>query len=614
MDLPLRLRLDLDTVKTEHLRRPRADDRADLLSRLQGLEHEAVEAGIPEFVLVAQMRSADILLDQHRPEAAIPILERANAETGLRDSHERRIDLMVHRARAYFQLDDWRAASRVCGDGIRIVEAARSKVSPQGLHSAYLRFKILLYEIGARAAFELGDLEFALQRAELAKCASARRIARGFARDRQGERELRGRYREVCERIDRPGLTDEAQAQLRAKRRAIWDLLSIHRSRGDGNDGSDTVDSHTHAELRADEVLLYYFWTDPRTLLVFAATRTGLTARRVDLSEEDRTLLDRIPNAILEFDRAGGRQRQPTRRHTELLLPAEILAVAGHQPRWLVSAHRNLHLIPFHAMPLDDGYVIDRFSVGYVPNLQAAVARHDLPEHRGVCGVGVRHSHIPGPDGRPLGELANAEDEVESIARSFQAHGMEATAMVGHEASEDHVRALDDTGALAAFSHLHFACHGATIDSDSPLESWLALRDSAFDGLDVAGLHLDAEIVYLSGCCSGQRPVHMPVVGESGQRQELPGDEMFGLPAAFFAAGARQVVSTLWAVDSDTANDVSDAFYKAYLNGESADSALRSAILRYRENAGPFRSGLDMWAPFFLTTLSRPEPPKSRRN
>lgn len=614
MDLALRLRLALDTVKTEHLRRPQADDRADLLSRLQGLEHEAAEAGIPEFVLAALMRSADILLDQHRPEEAIPILEKANAETGLRDSHERRIDLFVYQARAHSQLEDWPAASGVCGDGIRLVEAARNKVSPQVLHSAYLRFKILLYEIGARAAFELREFELALQRAELAKCASARRIARGFARDRQGERELRDRYREVCERIDRPGLTDEAQAQLRARRRAIWDLLSIHRSRGHESDGSDGGDSYSHADLGADEVLLYYFWTDPRTLLVFAATRKGLTARRVDLSAEDRTLLDRIPSAILEFDRAGGRRRQPTHRHTELLLPAEILAVAQNEPRWLVSLHRNLHLIPFHAMPLNDGFVIDRFSVGYVPNLHAAVARHDPPEHRGVCGVGVRHSHIPGPDGQPLGELANAEDEVESIARSFQAHSMKAMPMVGQEASEDHIRALDDTGELATFSHLHFACHGATIDSDSPLESWLALRDSAFDGLDVAGLHLDAEIVYLSGCCSGQRPVHMPVVGESGQRQELPGDEIFGLPAAFFAAGARQVVSTLWTVDSDTANDVSDAFYKAHLDGEPADSALRSAILRYRETAGPFRSGLDMWAPFFLTTLSRPEPPKPRRN
>ncbi len=614
MDLPLRLRLALDTVKTEHLRRPQTADRADLLSRLETLAVEAGDANIPEFVLASFMRTTDILLDQGRPKEAIRILAKASTETGLRDSHERRIDHLVYQARAHAQLKDWTAASRVCEEGIRIVEAARSKVSPQGLHSAYLRFKILLYEIGARAAFELQDFELALTRAELAKCASARRIARGFERDRRGEQELRDRYRTICARLDSPGLTNDAYAQLRAKRRAIWDLLSIHRSRRHNSDGLESGKPNSYADLSPGEVLIYYFWTDPRTLLVFAATRESLTASRVDLSPGDRALLDGIPNAILEFERASGRRRRPTRKHTALLLPAEILAEAERASAWLVSPHRQLHLFPFHAMPLDVGLVIDRYSVAYVPNLQAALARHAAPDDWSVCCVGVRHTRVAEPNGQPLGELANAEDEVKSIADAFQDKGMSAMPVVEDDASEDHIRALDESGTLATFSHLHFACHGATIDSDSPLESWLALRDSTFDGLDVAGLHLDAETVYLSGCCSGQRPVHMPIVGESGQRQELPGDEMFGLPAAFFAAGVRQVVSTLWAVDSETAKDISDSFYEAYLDGETADSALRSAVLRYRENAGPFRGGVDMWAPFFITSLSRPYPTHRKGN
>lgn len=613
MDLSLRIRLELDSIKTEHLKRPDVADRRDLLSRLRAVCSEAKTASIPEAIFVALLRSADILLDQNRPLEAMPLLLEASDQTVASYSHERKIDLLVHQARAYAQLHNWREASVVSGEGIDLVEAARSKVSPQGLHSAYMRFKIQLYEIGARAAFELRDFEVAFQRAELAKCASARRMANGLQRDRRSDKELRDRYREVCAAIDQPDLTEAALAQLKAKRRATWDLLSIHQSRLASTGGIDSSALGAYKHLGADEVLIFYFWTDPRTLLVFAARPDELVATRVDLLEDDRELLDLIPVAALNFKRAEGLLRQPITRHTELLLPSEILAAAEAATCWLVSPHRMLHLIPFHALPLNSGYVIDQFPVTYVPNLHAALMRHEPIEHQSMCGIGVRYTSVLGPNGKPLAELANAEEEVEEIAEAFRCCGMEAKSIVGPAAGEGDIRALDEAGELATFTHVHVACHGSAIDSDSPLEAWLALSDTPFDGLDIAGLHIDAEIIYLSGCSSGQRPLHMPVVGETGELEELPGDEIFGLPAAFFAAGARQVISTLWVIDSDPARKISNAFYKAYLKGASADIALQQAILEYRKTAGPFSRGPDKWAPFFVTVLSRPSFDHSKR-
>src|SRR6266699_3222337 len=61
--------------------------------------------------------------------------------------------------------------------------------------------------------------------------------------------------------------------------------------------------------------------------------------------------------------------------------------------------------------------------------------------------------------------------------------------------------------------------------------------------MEIANWQLRANLVVLSACCSGQRPI-------SGRwMEELPGDELFGLQSAFFMAGARRMLSCLWPVD-----------------------------------------------------------------
>ena len=154
-------------------------------------------------------------------------------------------------------------------------------------------------------------------------------------------------------------------------------------------------------------------------------------------------------------------------------------------------------------------------------------------------------------------------------------------------------------GELARYRCLHFALHGHNIDSDAPMESHLLLRDKKLDGLDISNWRLDADLVVLSACCSGQRPVFRREV-----REDLPGDDLFGLQAAFFAAGARQILSALWPVDDAAALRIMTAFH-GHLAGGRVDyeTALQRAVVDYRSNVD---AAVYLWAPFFSRRARTP--------
>ncbi|MFN0150085.1 MAG: CHAT domain-containing protein [bacterium] len=129
-----------------------------------------------------------------------------------------------------------------------------------------------------------------------------------------------------------------------------------------------------------------------------------------------------------------------------------------------------------------------------------------------------------------------------------------ATVLVGAAACEDEIVRLAESGGLADFDVIHFATH-ALIDERRPERSALVLAQDrtadplaaaldgrrTFDGLVTAkevlrDWRLDADLVVLSAC-------------ESGVGREVRGEGTVGFAHAFFQAGVRSVVVSLWRVD-----------------------------------------------------------------
>jgi CHAT domain-containing protein len=575
-----------------------------LLRRSEEIEAEARRLAMPELVAKARLQRARVLMASGRPREAIQPLTEARQALGNLRQHDLAVSVYAALAAAQAELRDWRAASEACDAGLELVEAHRYSVSGQYLQSAYLRSRIGLYSVGVRAGFETGEHERMLLRAELSKCRSVLRVRRRGSAPSAGEKKTERAFRTACEEIDEARAEargDEALQALLAKRRNLWDLLLIERS-GSGEDGLPHFRlQDVRAALADDEAALYYYWAGDRDLAIAAIAKDELAVEMAKVSREQSEQLRKCARLLLaasdptkpefadclnELDRLAG-----------VLLPAAIADALRRKSRLLISPHRMLHAVPFHALAWDGGYLIQRFAVTYVPNLTCLLARHAAAEGRRLLAIGIAECQ-PQP-GVSLKPLKHAEEEVTELGRLYSAPGASATVLRGPEVVESRLRRLERDGQLQGFATLHVATHGLNVSEDTPMESHLYLYNSLLDGLDIANWKLRADLVVLSACCSGQRAI-------AGRGMaELPGDDLFGLQAAFFAAGARQVLGALWPVQSKVACGLMTAFHRFLLGGQSSERALQSTIVEHLETAGPVSRKRIYWAPFFLCAAGR---------
>ncbi|MGH2556208.1 MAG: hypothetical protein ACRDHO_10885, partial [Actinomycetota bacterium] len=227
----LAVRLEMDALATENRWRPADEPRDDLLARAEALEEAARRLGHPEVLGGSLLRRADILLSAKRFPQAIEALREAREALGELRQHDLGVRALGMLAEAHAGLEDWQAADRVCQEGIGLAESFRYKVTAPYLQSAYLRPRIGLYTIGVRAAYELGDVDRMLERAELSKSRAVLSYS-GTEPVEEVDRDLDSEFRRVCEQVDQAQGRGKVPDELLQKRRALWDLLFTQRFKG----------------------------------------------------------------------------------------------------------------------------------------------------------------------------------------------------------------------------------------------------------------------------------------------------------------------------------------------------------------------------------------------
>jgi CHAT domain-containing protein/tetratricopeptide (TPR) repeat protein len=193
-----------------------------------------------------------------------------------------------------------------------------------------------------------------------------------------------------------------------------------------------------------------------------------------------------------------------------------------------------------------------------------------------------------------LPSLPDTADEVAAIADKLGAPRSDLH--LQKDASEAAVK----HAALADYRVVYFATHGLLAGDVKGLgEPALALTIPAVasdvdDGLltasEVAQLRLNADWVVLSACNTAAG--------------EKPGAEaLSGLARAFFYAGARALLVSHWAVDSDAAARLTTATFELLKKNPRLGrvEALRRAMLAYMDDpADPLNAYPAMWAPFVV--------------
>ncbi|MEG4817540.1 CHAT domain-containing protein [Microcoleus sp. K5-D4] len=233
----------------------------------------------------------------------------------------------------------------------------------------------------------------------------------------------------------------------------------------------------------------------------------------------------------------------------------------------IVIPHLFLHQIPLAALPIDGNpFLGDKFLLRYVPS----------------CRILEYCSQRPTIESPKYGIVENATDdlyftpfECEQIAQIVSISAEER--LIGSQQAK--VAAYRNL--IQKVNVLH-SSHHAVSRLDNPLESRLFLGDGSITlgELMTPGWRLPQLSDVFMSCCETNLGV-----------TEIT-DNLLSLGTGFLCAGARSVVSTLWAVD-DFATSLFSIFYYQYRReGLSRPEALRRAQVRLRKISGAELQGL----------------------
>lgn len=404
------------------------------------------------------------------------------------------------------------------------------------------------------------------------------------------EREILGDISSLQARLRRDGTNERATAELAARERDLQTFhLEVRRShpRLVGLRFAEPVrlDALQRA-LPEGALLLAYFLAEPESHL-WLVRRDRVESRRLAGAREIEAAA-RSALATLLDPRSAPRLEALSRLLVsggDLEPPPEAL---------LVVPSGVLHALPFEVLPVGDAMLGDLAPTSYLPSASALL---ELPGERGSAPArllaladphyGSTRAAARSPvleSLRGLGSLPHTRAEARAVRSIFGSRS--SRLLVGDAAVESRFKAER----LGAYSVIHLATHG-WIDPTSPARSGLLFGEEAGaeDGLlqfrEILRLPLAADLVTLSAC-------------HTAAGELVTGEGMVGVTRAFFYAGARSVVASLWSVDDEASAELMRRFYRRLRRGDSKAEALRRA--RFELRGDPRFAHPYYWAPFVL--------------
>ncbi|MEG4943923.1 CHAT domain-containing protein [Microcoleus sp. F4-D5] len=228
----------------------------------------------------------------------------------------------------------------------------------------------------------------------------------------------------------------------------------------------------------------------------------------------------------------------------------------------IIVPHFALHHIPFAALPIGDNrYLGEKFLIRYAPSCQVLEFCQQRPSLGNNLNCGTIEDATD--------DLPCASFEGEQLAVLYNIPDNQRLKGC-RQATVSNYRELAQTVQI-----LH-SSHHAQSRFDNPLESTLILGDGCItlgQLMTPAWRLPQLSDVFLSCCETG--------LGLS----EITGD-ILTFSTAFLSAGARSVISTLWAVDDLATALFSIFYYQEWQQGKNRPEAIRQAQVKLRELAG----------------------------
>lgn len=332
-----------------------------------------------------------------------------------------------------------------------------------------------------------------------------------------------------------------------------------------------------HDQLKPNELLIEYFVVHGQLIVFLLSKQFGLQIERlaVPYAQVEQLLISlernlRTTPHIPDVAMPHWKQRANAfLQKLDGYLLAPIRERVQQHSHLLIVPHGCLHHLPFHALHDGQHYLIEQVTVSQLPS--ASVLRFcresaDLGSGLITFGHAGHNAKIP-----------HAEAEAQQIAERWGG-----TSFLDTNATLSQFKSSAPTAAV-----LHLSMHGH-FNATTPLLSSIRLHDQDLTTLELFNMRLNANLVVLSAC-------------STGQHQLSGGDELVGLMRGFLSAGAASLVLSLWAVEDRSTLEWMQLFYEAlYEHKQTKANALQAAHQRFIQQTTHRYSHPYYWASFNL--------------
>jgi CHAT domain-containing protein/tetratricopeptide (TPR) repeat protein len=347
------------------------------------------------------------------------------------------------------------------------------------------------------------------------------------------------------------------------------------------------------------DTLLLSYWLDESGSFLWAVDDQSEAVYRLPPKSEIEQLVRDVRHSIL--DGKGFEEENPNlmaELSRKTLLPVANL-LGDH--RLLIVADGGLQSIPWASLPDPLSLknkagqhvprLIERHAIDVLPSASVLAAlrqklkdRKPAPQTIAVI-ANPAYAVKEAADSRggevtplknevkPFKDLEHAQDEADAILKLFPPE------TEFHAFREEANRELVMGGQLSNYQILHFAVHG--IADPIPELSGLVLaqvdelgreRNGFVHAFEISRLNLRADLVVLSAC-------------QTGVGRNVSGEGPLNLTRAFFSAGARRVIVSLWDVDDEATSYLMKYFYEELqIRDLPPSEALRNAQIRMSQS------------------------------
>jgi CHAT domain-containing protein len=327
--------------------------------------------------------------------------------------------------------------------------------------------------------------------------------------------------------------------------------------------------------LKSNDCILEYHVSDS-ILFAFTVQKKGIEFIRLNYDSINNTILTLLPfySNVSTYNNNPNEFKQLSKfLYQKLLFPikANIITIQ----HVIVVPDGVLNQLPFETLVDEKNeYAIVKYNFNYAFScnalLQQAENKTPSKQYEALLFAPFTENSF-----RNFPQLPQSKNEVNAIKTNYK------KALI----STDKMAIITEFKSKAPQARfIHLATHAVAQMNDS-IASTIAFADDNISLKEIYGLQLNNELVVLSAC-------------ETGVGKFVASEGNLSLARAFYYAGSKNVINSLWKVDDESSGKIFTEFYKNLNDNESVSTALHSAKINYLKKGTKEKLSPYYWSTF----------------